>query len=135
MSSYIIHIEHREEQDLAWVEINSLRTESRSARRCRFQTIGWILSIVDTVNSKIDPRCLADEEYAKKALIKFTGMDEKSADQILNAHDWRRRFEAAWQILNNDERKEALHLNYDFWDNYWPGFDSFNCTLRDYFPR
>jgi hypothetical protein len=132
MSAYIIHIEHREEQDLAWVEINYLSQESRSARRCRFQTIGWILDIVDMVNAKVDPRCLADEEYAKKALIKFAKLDEASADQLLNSRDWRRRFETAWQQLNNDERDEALYLDYDYWDNYWPGFDSFNCTFRDY---
>jgi hypothetical protein len=59
MSAYVIHIEHREEKDLAWVEINYLSQESRSARRCRFQTIGWILDIVDMVNAKVDPRCLA----------------------------------------------------------------------------
>lgn len=113
MSSYIIHIEHREEQDLAWVEINCLSQESRSARLCRFQTIGWILDIVDMVNAKVDPRCLADEEYAKKALIRFAKLDEASADKLLNARDWRRRFETAWQQLNNDERDEALYLDYD----------------------
>jgi hypothetical protein len=76
----------------------------------------------------MDPRCLADEEYAKKALIRFAKLDEASADQLLNARDWRRRFETAWQQLDNNERDEALYLDYDFWDNYWPGFDSFNCT-------
>jgi hypothetical protein len=55
-------------------------------------------------------------------------LDEASADQLLNARDWRRRFETAWQQLDNNERDEALYLDYDFWDNYWPGFDFFNCT-------
>jgi hypothetical protein len=52
----------------------------------------------------MDPRCLADEEYAKKALIRFAKLDEASADQLLNARDWRRRFETAWQQLDNNER-------------------------------
>lgn len=133
MSSYIIHIEHREEQDLAWVEINGLSSESRSARRCRFQTIGWILSIVDTVNKKVDPRVHADEDYAKKALIKFARMDESSADLLLSARDWRRRFEAVWPTLNDEERNHAMCYDYDIWDNYWPGFGAFNRTFYEQF--
>lgn len=133
MSSYIIHIEHREEQDLAWVEINGLSSESKSARRCRFQTIGWILSIVDTVNKKVDPRVLADEDYAKKALMKFAHMDESSANLLLNARDWRRRFEAVWPTLNNEERNHAMCYDYDDWDNYWPGFGAFNRTFYEQF--
>ncbi|MHC8378407.1 hypothetical protein ACYZT3_21105 [Pseudomonas sp. MDT1-16] len=131
MSSYIIHIEHREEQDLAWVEINALSQESKSARRCRFQTIGWILSIVDTVNKKVDPRIVEDEDYAKKALIKFAKMDEASADLLLSARDWRRRFEAVWPTLDDEQREHALRYDYDDWDNYWPGFDTFNRTLYE----
>lgn len=133
MSSYIIHIEHREEQTLTWVEINGLSTESRSARRYRFQTIGWILSIVDTVNRKVDPSDVVDDDYAINALINYAKMDPESAANLLAARDWRRRFEAAWQTLNDLEREEAITLDYDFWDNYWPGFDNFNCTLREFF--
>jgi len=127
--SYTIHIEHREEQDLGWVEINDYSSESRTARRCRFQAIGWILDIVDKANSKIDPRCLADEEYAQKALVKFVKMDEDVAYQLIAAPDWRRRFEIVWAILNDEERDHALYYDYDCWDNFWPGFDTFNRTF------
>jgi hypothetical protein len=129
MSAYVIHIEYREEQTLAWVDINHLSLESRSARRCRFQTIGWILDIVDQVNSKIDPRNLADEDYAKNALIKFALMDEESTDRLLCARDWRRRFEAVWPTLDEEERDDALRYDYDGSENYWPGFDTFNRTF------
>ena len=133
MSSYIIHIEHREEQTLTWVEIKGLSTESRSARSCRFQTIGWILSIVDTVNRKVDPIDAPDNDYALNALIDYAKMDPESAANLLAARDWRRRFEAAWQTLSDLEREEAITLDYDLWDNYWPGFDSYNRTLRKFF--
>jgi hypothetical protein len=131
MSSYIIHIEYREEQTLAWVDINELSQESRSARRCRFQTIGWIMDIVNKVNSKVDRYCLADEDYAKKALIKFAMMDEESADRLLSARDLRRRFEAAWSVLDDEERNHALNYDYDYWDNFWPGFDTYNRTFQE----
>jgi hypothetical protein len=133
MSAYIIHIEHREEQTLAWVEINGLSNESKSALHCRFQTMGWILSIVDTVNRKVDPNDVLDDDYATNALTNYAKMDPESAANLLAARDWRRRFEAAWQTLNDLEREEAITLDYDLWDNYWPGFDTYNRSLRHFF--
>jgi hypothetical protein len=127
--SYVINIEHHENQVLGAVEINDYSLESRTARRCRFQTIGWILGIVDKVNSKIDPSLLADEQYAQKALMTFAMMGEDAANRLIAARDWRRRFEIVWAILNDEERDHALHYDYDDWDNFWPGFDTFNRTF------
>jgi hypothetical protein len=132
MAGYIIHIEYREGQELAWVEINGFSEESRSARICRFQTIGWILDIVDTVHNKTHPDNLLDESFAVDALNKYAKMDTKSAKQLLVAKNWRKRFEVVWQDLNDREREEAVTLNYDYWDNYWPGFDTYNVTLRKF---
>jgi hypothetical protein len=132
MAGYIIHIEYREGQELAWVEIHGLSEESRSARKCRFQTIGWILDIVDTVHSKTDPLNLLDDSYALNALIDYAKMDNESAALLLAARNWRKRFETAWGNLDDLEREEAVTLNYDYWDNYWPGFDTYNVTLRKF---
>jgi hypothetical protein len=132
MAGYVIHIEYREAQELAWVEINGLSNESRSARNCRFQTIGWILEIVDTVHSKTDPRNLLDDSYAVDALIKYAKMDTESAASLLAAKNWRERFEVVWQNLNDLEREEAVTLNYEYWNNYWPGFDTYNVALRKF---
>lgn len=132
MAGYVIHIEYREEQELAWVEIHGLSEESRSARKCRFQTIGWILGIIDTAQEKTHPSNLLDESFAFDALIKYAKMDTKSAKQLLAEKSWRKRFEVAWQDLNDREREEAVTLNYDYWDNYWPGFDTYNVTLRKF---
>lgn len=128
--SYSIHIEYREEQVLGWVEIRDRSQESRTARRCRFQAIGWILNIVDEADSKIDRDLLADPDYAKCALINLAIMHEESADELLAAKDWRRRFEIVWASLSDYERNEALRYDYDYWDNFWPGFDTFNRTFK-----
>ena len=85
MAGYIIHIEYREGQELAWVEINGFSEESRSARKCRFQTIGWILDIVDTVHDKTHPDNLLNESFALDALIKYAKMDATSGEQLLVA--------------------------------------------------
>jgi hypothetical protein len=132
MAGYIIHIEYREGQELAWVEINGLSEESRSARKCRFQTIGWILDVVDTVHNKTHPDNLLNESFALDALIKYAKMDAKSAEQLLVAKNWRKRFEVVWEHLDDFEREEAVTLNYNYWDNYWPGFDTYNVTLRKF---
>lgn len=132
MAGYVIHIEYRDEQELAWVEISGLSEESRSARTCRFQTIGWILGIVDTVHQKTHPDNLLNDDYALDALIKYAKMDADSAASLLVAKNWRKRFEVVWQDLNDLEREDAVTLNYDYWDNYWPGFDTYNVTLRKF---
>ena len=132
MAGYIIHIEYREGQELAWVEINGFSEESRSARKCRFQTIGWILDIVDTVHNKTHPDNLLNESFALDALIKYAKMDATFGEQLLVAKNWRKRFEVVWQNLDDLEREEAVTLNYDYWDNYWPGFDTYNVTLRKF---
>lgn len=132
MAGYIIHIEYREGQELAWVEINGFSEESRSARKCRFQTIGWILDIVDTVHDKTHPDNLLNESFALDALIKYAKMDATSGEKLLVAKNWRKRFEVVWQSLDDLEREEAVTLNYDYWDNYWPGFDTYNVTLRKF---
>lgn len=131
--SCIIHIEYREEQILGWVEINGRSAESRSARRCRFQAIGWILHIVDQTESKIDPRALVDPDYAKNALIEHAMMNEESAVKLLSDKDWRRRFETVWAQLDNQEHNQAMNYDYDYWDNFWPGFDTFNRTYHEAF--
>lgn len=131
--SYVIHIEHRETQVLAWVEVLGFSEESRSARICRFQTIGWILEIVDTVHKKAGPMNILDDSYATDALIKYAKMDPDAAAELLAAPNWRERFEAAWEVLTDLEREDAVTLDYDYWDNYWPGFDSYNRTLRSFF--
>ncbi|RLU08388.1 hypothetical protein CS078_15985 [Pseudomonas prosekii] len=128
--SYVIHIEHREIQEFAWVEITGFSEEFRSARKCRFQTIGWILDIVDTVHNKVGAVNLLDDDYAINALIKYAKMDSDSAARLLAAPNWRKRFETAWEVLDDLEREEAVTLDYDYWHNFWPGFDTYNCTLR-----
>jgi hypothetical protein len=130
--SYIIHIEHREKEVLAWVEILSLSEESKSARLCRFQTIGWILGIVDTVHKEAGAMNVLDDSFAAEALINYAKLDPFAAAKLLTAPNWRKRFEAAWEVLTDSEREDAVTLDYDYWDNFWPGFDSYNCTLRKF---
>lgn len=130
--SYIIHIEHREKEVLAWVEILGFSEESKSARICRFQTIGWILEIVDTVHKKAGAMNMLDESFAANALIKYAKMDPLAAAELLAAPNWRNRFEAAWEVLTDLEREDAVTLDYDYWDNFWPGFETYNCTLRKF---
>jgi hypothetical protein len=130
--SFIIHIEHREMEVLAWVEILGFSEESKSARICRFQTIGWILEIVDTANKKAGAMNVLDDSYAIEALINYAKMTPEAAAELLAAPNWRKRFEAAWDVLDDLEREEAVTLDYDYWDNFWPGFETYNCTLRKF---
>lgn len=127
--SFEISVSYMEGQALAKVEITGLSFESRSARKCRFQCVGWILDIARTAYDKVDPIYIVNPDFVQEALVRIVRMDTETAEKIVSAPDWRRRFEITWAWLDEQERDEALYLDYDQWHNYWPGFDMFNRTF------
>ncbi|MNE67326.1 hypothetical protein D3C77_115550 [compost metagenome] len=124
--SYDISISFMETQALAKVTIFGASEHCKSARISQFQCIGWILEIVRTVKSKIDEEWLVNPEYATEALVRIGGLSEESASKLMQRTSLGDQFEYVWSCIEDSEREIAIHMNFDNFDNFWPGFDVYS---------
>ncbi|RON51774.1 hypothetical protein [Pseudomonas frederiksbergensis] len=134
MESYSIHVEHSENTKTAFVIFNDLGEVSQSVRECRFQTVGWILSVFDKMRALVDEWDeIVRESNVSDALTNLASLDWETACALVRAETWRERFNLIWPLLSYQD--QALALGYDYDDeenkNYWPGFDSFNMMFHD----
>ena len=124
--SYDISISFMEVQALAKVTIFGASEHSKSARISQFQCIGWILEIDRTVKSKIDEEWLTNPEYATEALVRIGGLSEQAAAELMKKSSLQDQFEYVWSYIGDSEREIAIHMNFEHFDNFWPGFDAYS---------
>ncbi|MBH3372424.1 hypothetical protein ACIF81_07295 [Pseudomonas juntendi] len=123
---YEINITFMELQTAARVTIRGGSEFSKSAQISQFQCIGWLLSITRLVNAKVDPEWLVNPDYAVEALVRVGGLSEAQAVGLMKTDDLGQQFRHVWSCLSDDEKKCAIHMNFDHYDNFWPGFDHYS---------
>lgn len=128
--AYRIDVSYMENQQLSEVTIYGQSEHSKSARISQFQRIGWILEIKKEVEVVTQEEYLVNPDYAEEALARIGGITQDEARMLLSKKGWREVFEYTWSILPQKERDMAIRMDYQFYDNYWPGFEFYNCTFH-----
>lgn len=125
--SYQIDLTYRELDGCAYVSIFALTTFYTSALKSQFQRIGWLFSIFDSVECKLEMFGLRLEnpEYAIEALKKYSELSEEDCEQLLTLKSVGDRFSFVWSRIDEDERKYALMMPFDGYNNFWPGFGAY----------
>ncbi|MFJ7789314.1 hypothetical protein [Pseudomonas sp. NPDC096925] len=129
--SYTIDMCFMEGQSVAKVTIHGISELYKSVRTSQFQCIGWILEITRLVKSKVDGGSVVNPEYAVQALINIGGLSEIQAEELMLIQDVEGQFRYVWSCLDETERECAIHMNFDHYDNFWPGFDYYSCAWSE----
>lgn len=124
--SYEIDTCFMEGQSVAKVTIHGISEFYKSVQISQFQCIGWILNITRIVDSKVDADDVVNPEYAVQALINIGGLSDIQAEKLMLIKDVAGQFRYVWSCLDDAERECAIHMNFDHYDNFWPGFDYYS---------
>lgn len=125
--SYCINVRHLEKETIVSVEIHSVSEEFRSTRISQFQCIGWLLGIFDEAQRLVDRSDgLMNPGYDQEALERIAVMSSSEAEELLKLKSLNDRFEYVWSVIGQDGRETALMMDYDGYDNFWPGFDAYS---------
>ncbi|RJX74830.1 hypothetical protein [Pseudomonas sp. LS-2] len=87
-----------------------------------FQAIGISYSILDRMIA-LDVGCAnAAAELFVNTLLK-DGWSWDTAHLLVQETDWKCRMYRAWHVINAENRADAVALNYEVYQNYWPNLD------------
>ncbi|MBM0142017.1 hypothetical protein [Pseudomonas cannabina] len=87
-----------------------------------FQAMGISYSILDRMIA-LDAGCAnAAAEYFVTTLMK-DGWSWDTALLLVNEADWKSRMYRAWHVINAENRADAVALDYEVYQNYWPNLD------------
>lgn len=87
-----------------------------------FQAMGISYSILDRMIA-LDAGCAnAAAEYFVTTLMK-DGWSCNTALLLVNEADWKSRMYRAWHVINAQNRADAIALDYEVYQNYWPNLD------------
>jgi hypothetical protein len=87
-----------------------------------FQAIGISYSILDRMIAH-DASCAnAATEFFVTVLMK-DGWSWDTSRQLVMETDWTHRMYRAWSVLNAQNREDAVALDYEVYQNYWPNLD------------
>ncbi|KPG95996.1 hypothetical protein AEQ67_18870 [Pseudomonas sp. RIT-PI-q] len=125
--SYRISVSHLEKETVVSVEIFSASEESRSARISQFQCIGWLLGIFDYAQRLVDGSDgLLNTGYDQEALERVARLLPDQASRLLALTTLKDRFEYVWDVIGESERELARVMDFRYYDNFWPDFDSYS---------
>lgn len=87
-----------------------------------FQAIGISYSILDRLIAH-DAGCAnAATEFFVTTLMK-DGWSWDTSHQLVMETKWQHRMYRAWNVLNAQNRTNAVALDYEVFQNYWPNLD------------
>lgn len=129
--SYFIDTCFMEGQSIAKVTIRRESEFYKSVQISQFQRIGWLLGIIRLVASKVDVDEVVNPEYASQALIGIGGLNAYQAEELLQIQDVAGQFRYVWSCIDDTEKECAIHMNFEHYDNFWPGFDYYSSTWSD----
>lgn len=87
-----------------------------------FQAMGISYSILDRMIA-VDAGCAnAAAEYFVTTLMK-DGWSWDTALLLVNEADWKSRMYRAWHVINAENRADAVALDYEVYQNYWPNLN------------
>ncbi|KIF60341.1 hypothetical protein [Pseudomonas fluorescens] len=87
-----------------------------------FQAIGISYSILDRMIG-LDAGCArAAAEFFVNTLMK-DGWSWDTALLLVKEADWKRRMYRVWHVINAQNRADAVALDYEVYQNYWPNRD------------
>lgn len=119
--------EHSTEVSLDFERISE---EFRIVRICRFQCIGWILSAVAQVEKEVQNGATwHNPEESVKALMRFPDIPEDLARKLIASGRRNEQFLLVWDFLSDAEKNEAISVNFDYYHNFWPGFQLYATAI------
>ncbi|WP_414155221.1 hypothetical protein [Pseudomonas sp. BNK-43-a] len=124
--AYDISISFMELQALAKVTIFGVSEFHKSVQISQFQCVGWLLEIDRAVKRKIEKEWILNPDYATEALVRVARLSEQAASELMGLASLQEQFEYVWSYIGEDERKTAIHMNFEHYDNFWPGFDVYS---------
>ncbi|WP_060613668.1 MULTISPECIES: hypothetical protein [Pseudomonas] len=121
--AYIISITTDELNLRVSLNFNSLSNEFRIVKICRLQCIGWILHVVSQVEVEVKQGAMwTNPEASVHALMKFADIPEHLARKLIVSDSTIEKFNLAWNHISDTEKNRAITINFDYFDNFWPGF-------------
>lgn len=93
---------------------------------CRFQCIGWILDAVSQVEVEVQNGATwMNPEASVGALMRFPKIPESLARRLIATDSKDERFDLAWNHISDEEKNTAITVNFDYYHNFWPRFQSY----------
>lgn len=125
--SYCIKVGYFEKETLIHVEIYGTSEEYRSTRISQFQCIGWLLGIFDHAKNLVKS-CNGDLDagYDQEALERVAALSSAEASHLISLRTLNDRFEYVWEVIGESERNIAQAMDFNAYDNFWPGFDTYS---------
>lgn len=121
--TYSIEVCINENSSAAFLNFERLSEEFRIVRYCRFQCIGWVLSAVAQVEVEVQNGATwVNPEESLKALMRFPNIPEYLARKLIASGRRNEQFALVWEFLSDEEKNEAITVNFDYFHNFWPGF-------------
>ncbi|MBK5373309.1 hypothetical protein JFT81_01495 [Pseudomonas sp. TH43] len=87
-----------------------------------FQAIGISYSILDRMIAHNASCANAAADFFMTTLMR-DGWSWDTSYQLVIETDWQHRMYRAWSVLNAENRANAVELDYDVYQNYWPNLD------------
>ena len=128
--TYSISVCINEISSSVFLDFERLSEEFRIVRICRFQCIGWILSAVDQVEFEVQNGATwVNPEESVKALMRFPDIPEYLARKLIASGSKNEQFSLVWDFLSDAEKNEAITVNFDYYHNFWPGFQLYATAI------
>jgi len=105
------------------LDFNHISEEFRIVRICRFQCIGWILGAVSQTEVEVNNGATwINPEASVQALMEIPHVPEYLARKLIASGSTEERFNLTWNYIDDDEKNTAITINFDHYNNFWPGF-------------
>lgn len=128
--TYSISVCINENSSAVFLNFERLSEEFRIVRICRFQCIGWILSAVAQVEVEVQNGATwHNPEESVKALMRFPDIPEYLARKLIASGRRNEQFMLVWDFLSDAEKNEAITVNFDYYHNFWPGFQLYATAI------
>lgn len=124
-------------REISKPDLGEFNEGKQSAGRSKFQRIGWILKIIEeSLPGFLDLiECSqADFDGAVDAMEKYSGLTEEESEYLLALTSHQDRFEYVWRLLDEEDREIAIKMDFKRWQNFWPGFETFQMRALQYAP-
>ncbi|CAI8902368.1 hypothetical protein [Pseudomonas sp. IT-P218] len=128
--TYSIEVCINENSSSVFLNFERISEEFRIVRHCRFQCIGWVLSAVAQVEAEVQNGATwVNPEESVKALMRFPVIPEYLARKLIASGSQSEQFSLVWDFLSDAEKNEAITVNFDYFHNFWPGFQLYATAI------
>jgi len=128
--TYSISVCINENSSSVFLNFERISEEFRIVRYCRFQCIGWVLSAVAQVEVEVQNGATwVNPEESVKALMRFPKIPENLARKLIASDSQSEQFSLVWDFLSDAEKNEAITVNFDYFHNFWPGFQLYATAI------